>query len=188
MMSNNDDLLEDYSAEMQPRRSSVTPEMRETYHNATRPHVSDEEILKWWGSSRRTAQEAIESKSFSAPINWGSAPRCDDSGPLFTRSGEGYFMKYDNGKCRVSLVDPDFTLGVGAILTFGAQKYAANNWKLMTELERCKDAAYRHFLAYMSGELLDPESNLPHLDHLATNIMFLRYFEHGKGAQPNKGP
>jgi hypothetical protein len=121
MMSNDDDLLEDYSAEMQPKRPSNTE-----------------------------------------------------------------FMKHDTGKCRVSLVDPDFTLGVGAILTFGAQKYAANNWKLMAELERCKDAAYRHFLAYMSGELLDPESNLPHLDHLATNIMFLRYFEHGKGAQPNK--
>jgi hypothetical protein len=179
-------MLNNFRAEMKPAVPTVTPEMRNTYHNAARPHVSDEEILKWWGSSRRLAQEAIESKSFSAPIDWDSTPGTDDPGPFFTRSGEESFIKHDTGKCRVSLVDPDFTLGVGAILTFGAQKYAANNWKLMTELERCKDAAYRHFLAYMSGELLDPESNLPHLDHLATNIMFLRYFEHGKGAQPNK--
>ena len=54
------------------------------------------------------------------------------------------FKKFDSGKCMVSLVDPEFTLGVGQILTFGAKKYAPNNWKLATDLTRIKDAAYRH--------------------------------------------
>ena len=98
-----------------------------------------------------------------------------------TSTNQSQFMKHDSGKCMVSLVDPAFTLGVGAILTFGAHKYAINNWQLVPDITRYKDAAYRHFLAYLSGELIDPESGLPHLDHLATNIMFLRYFEHGKG-------
>lgn len=95
------------------------------------------------------------------------------------------FMKHDSDKCMVSLVDPNFTIGVGNILTFGAKKYAINNWQLADDVQRYKDAAYRHFLAYLSGELIDPESNLPHLDHLAANVMFLRYFEHGKG--PHNG-
>ena len=102
------------------------------------------------------------------------------------RNNELPFMKYDSGKCMVSLVDPAFTLGVGAILTFGAHKYAINNWQLVPDITRYKDAAYRHFLSYLSGELIDPESGLPHLDHLATNIMFLRYFEHGAGVLPKE--
>lgn len=92
------------------------------------------------------------------------------------------FMKHDSGKNMVSLVDPEFILGVGEILTFGAQKYAKNNWQLNTDLDRYKDSTLRHMYAYLSGELLDPESGMPHLDHIATNIMFLRYFEHGKGS------
>lgn len=33
------------------------------------------------------------------------------------------FMKFDTGKVMVSLVDPDFIMGVGQILKFGAKKY-----------------------------------------------------------------
>ena len=90
------------------------------------------------------------------------------------------FIKADNGKARVSLVEPAFVYGVGKILTFGAEKYSAGNWKTLppSELYRYKDAAYRHFLAYLDGELIDPESGQPHLDHLACNVMFLRYFTH----------
>lgn len=92
------------------------------------------------------------------------------------------FIKADNGKSMVSLVEPQFVLGIGKILTFGAAKYDRNNWKQLptSELYRYKDAAYRHFLAYLDGELIDPESGQPHLDHLACNVMFLRYFEHQK--------
>lgn len=98
------------------------------------------------------------------------------------------FLKNDQGKVMVSLVDPDFILGVGDILTFGARKYAKDNWKLNTDLDRYRDALLRHLYAYLSGELVDPESGKPHLDHVACNTMFLRYFEHGKGAnQQPKG-
>jgi hypothetical protein len=91
------------------------------------------------------------------------------------------FMKFDTDKIMVSLVDPDFIMGVGDILTFGAKKYAMNNWQLNTDIDRYKDSTMRHMYAYLGGELTDPESGRPHLDHIATNVMFLRYFEHGKG-------
>jgi len=35
----------------------------------------------------------------------------------------------------------------------------------------------RHLEAYRSGEILDKESELPHLHHLFTNIAFLIDFE-----------
>lgn len=93
------------------------------------------------------------------------------------------FMKFDTGKVMVSLVDPDFIMGVGQILTFGAKKYDKNNWQLNTDLDRYKDSTLRHLYAYLGGETHDTESGEPHLDHIATNIMFLRYFEHGKGSK-----
>lgn len=95
------------------------------------------------------------------------------------------FLKFDDGKLMLSLVDPDFVTGVAQILTFGAAKYAKNNWQLNTDLDRYKDALLRHTYAYLGGELLDPESGFPHLDHMACNLMFIRYFEHGKGLTTN---
>jgi hypothetical protein len=99
-----------------------------------------------------------------------------------TKFSKEPFMKFDQDKIMVSLVDPDFILGVGDILTFGAKKYAKNNWQKNTDIDRYKDSTMRHMLAYLSGELYDDDSGKPHLDHIATNVMFLRYFEHGKGS------
>ena len=89
------------------------------------------------------------------------------------------FKKFDGGKPMVSLVEPNYTLGVARVLTFGAEKYGKNNWKEATEedIQRYKDALYRHWLAYLDGEEIDPESGLPHLDHIGCNTMFLRYFD-----------
>ena len=42
------------------------------------------------------------------------------------------------------------------------------------EVERYRDAAYRHFMAYLDEpDGMDQESGLPHLWHLACNICFL---------------
>lgn len=92
------------------------------------------------------------------------------------------FTKFDDGKLMMSLIDPDFILGVADVLTFGANKYSKNNWQKVTDIDRYKDSFLRHVYAYLNGELIDSDSGKPHLDCIATNAMFLRYFEHGKGS------
>ena len=86
--------------------------------------------------------------------------------------------KDDTGKVRLDLIDPSFIEGVGKVLTFGAEKYGANNWQ---KVENAKDryyaAALRHLLAWRKGEVVDEESGMSHLDHVATNIMFLCWLE-----------
>lgn len=90
-------------------------------------------------------------------------------------------MKFDGDKVRMDLIDPNFVTGVGQVLTFGAKKYAPNNWQKVDNAEdRYYAAALRHLLAWRAGEKLDPESGLNHLKHVATNIMFLMYFEENK--------
>ena len=87
------------------------------------------------------------------------------------------FMKTDTGKNRVSLIDPAFVLLLGDVLTFGAEKYEANNWQKCEDISRYEDALLRHIYAYLSGEKVDPESGMSHLGHAAFGLMCLHYFD-----------
>ena len=85
-------------------------------------------------------------------------------------------MKFDSDKCRLDLIDPAFTEGVGNVLTFGAKKYKAESWKTVEKgLRRYLTAAERHILAIKKGEINDSESGLPHAHHAATNLMFAQW-------------
>lgn len=83
--------------------------------------------------------------------------------------------KFDKGKTRLELIPTELIQGVGEVLTFGAQKYEAYNWRKFKpeDHKRLVGAAMRHLEAYRGGEYLDPESGLPHLAHVATNMGFL---------------
>ena len=82
--------------------------------------------------------------------------------------------KADKGKLRLSLVPRGIIRAIARIRMYGVEKYKdPDNWKRV-EIERYRDAAFRHFLAYLDDpEGVDEESGLPHLDHLACNIAFL---------------
>ena len=97
--------------------------------------------------------------------------------PLFTSP---QFQKDDSSKNRLELIDPEFILGLGRIMTFGAQKYAPDNWKLGSDTEsinRLKGAMLRHITAYLSGEKTDPETGESHLYHAAFGLQALAYFD-----------
>lgn len=82
-------------------------------------------------------------------------------------------VKYDGEKPRVDLLDPQALEGIAAVLAFGAKKYAADNWRGGISYRRLIGAALRHTFAIMRGEDIDPESGLPHVDHLGCCWMFL---------------
>ena len=81
--------------------------------------------------------------------------------------------KADAGKPRPTLVPVSLIEAVASIREYGVAKYHdPDNWKKV-DAERYRNAAYRHWLAYIKGEKLDPESGLPHLHHCACNLAFL---------------
>ena len=93
-------------------------------------------------------------------------------------------LKFDAEKVRLELLPPDFLVGVGKVLTFGAKKYAAGNWAIGDGFEwsRLYGALLRHMLAWASGEDKDPESGLSHLYHAGCMLAFLAaHVERGKG-------
>jgi len=81
-------------------------------------------------------------------------------------------VKFDSDKPRMDLLDNHFLLGLSSVLTFGAKKYAAHNWRKGISISRLIAAAYRHLGAFNSGEDNDPESGISHLFHAACCIMF----------------
>lgn len=85
-------------------------------------------------------------------------------------------IKYDQDKPRIDLVEAEYILGTAAVMTMGAAKYGAHNWKQNLEIERIYSAAMRHLLAFWKGEVIDPESGLSHLYHASANLMFLDHY------------
>lgn len=86
--------------------------------------------------------------------------------------------KFDGGKPMWDLI-PLKTVGkIVDVLTFGANKYAPGNWKLVPNAqERYFAALLRHLEAWQSGESNDPESGLSHLAHAGCCLLFLLWFE-----------
>lgn len=82
-------------------------------------------------------------------------------------------LKYDGGKPRVDLLPSAPLLAIAEVLGFGADKYAAHNWRKGMDYSRLIGAAYRHLMAYNDGQDKDPESGLSHLAHAGCCILFL---------------
>ena len=83
------------------------------------------------------------------------------------------FQKFDGNKLQYDLVPPSLIAAVADVLTFGAVKYSAHNWKNVDDPSRYVSAMYRHLEAWRAGEIDDPESGKPHLHHAVTNLAFL---------------
>ena len=90
--------------------------------------------------------------------------------------GSGVYQqaKSDAGKPHPSYVPVSLINAVMAVREHGNRKYGdPDNWK-QVEPERYHQAMLRHILAAWNDPYkIDPESGLPHIAHVATNIAFL---------------
>ena len=89
--------------------------------------------------------------------------------------------KADQGKPHPSWVPVALIEGVMAVREHGTKKYGdPDNWK-QVEPDRYHQAMLRHILAAWNDPYkIDPESGLPHIAHVATNIGFLLEMEEEK--------
>ena len=82
-------------------------------------------------------------------------------------------IKYDSEKPKMNLLPPKAIVEISKVLTFGAEKYDAENWRKLDDLQnRYTAGALRHIFAHMDGEDLDPETNLSHLAHAMCCLLF----------------
>ncbi len=91
-------------------------------------------------------------------------------------------VKHDGEKPRWDLVPWAQLESVVRVLTFGARKYAPDNWKKIPDPKmRYIAAGLRHLVSRAKGEILDPESGEPHMAHLICCALFLMWHDE----QPN---
>lgn len=81
--------------------------------------------------------------------------------------------KADGGKPLVSLVSTPAIMGLARVLTFGATKYSADNWRGGFAWRRLINSLLRHSLEFSDGQDIDAESGLPIIDHVGCCWMFL---------------
>ena len=92
--------------------------------------------------------------------------------------------KFDNDKPRLDLIRPEFILGLGEVLAYGAEKYDEPVGTTPNYLKgdgfnysRILGSLERHIQQFKMGENIDPESGKHHLKHAAANLMFLLTYE-----------
>lgn len=84
-------------------------------------------------------------------------------------------LRYNTGKPKWSLVEFDALTPLVHVLEFGAKKYSRDNWKKDMPANEILDSMMRHIIAMSRGEIVDPESQLPHIGHVMANAMFYSY-------------
>lgn len=86
-----------------------------------------------------------------------------------------------NGSVDISLIPIEAIRAIREIRLYGVKKYKdPDNWKKV-EVQRYRDAMYRHFLAYIKDPNgVDEESGLPHLWHCLCNCAFICELENGE--------
>lgn len=69
-------------------------------------------------------------------------------------------VKFDAGKPEMGLISSEFLVGLAKVLTFGARKYAAHNWRKGLQISKCYNALQRHLVDFWNGRDYDwhPES------------------------------
>lgn len=82
-------------------------------------------------------------------------------------------QKADAGKPMLELIPNSLYRDLGAVLTFGANKYGPNTWQTV-DIDRYIGALLRHLTAYRENPLgFDKDSGLPHTAHLLANACFI---------------
>jgi hypothetical protein len=90
-------------------------------------------------------------------------------------------MKFDDNKIQMELLPLRELREVARVLTYGAKKYAPDNWKKVANAkERYTGALLRHLTEYREGNIFDHETcpdPLRHIAQVACNALFLLHFE-----------
>ena len=98
------------------------------------------------------------------------------SKPKYDLTNDGKGKKYDEGKSMVGTlinVFPEALMAIGKCIEFGTHKYPnPNNWKKVKGAnKRYQDSLMRHLIKHNAGDIIDEETKLLHLAHMAWNAL-----------------
>jgi hypothetical protein len=105
-------------------------------------------------------------------------------------NGEARKSLESASKPRLELVPWAAVTEIAEVLTFGAEKYDANNWCRGARWGRYFAALCRHIFAWWGGEEKDPETGKSHLAHAGCCLLFLMEYQRNNWGSDDrfKGP
>jgi hypothetical protein len=119
------------------------------------------ELRRLQGSSTETSESRVS--------------RSDASSPMVSETTSG--LRFDSGKVKLHLIPPEWVMGLGDVLTFGATKYDERNWELGMPFSKVYSPMQRHSWKWWDGEKEDEESGLHHMLHTAWNALALYSYD-----------
>lgn len=72
-------------------------------------------------------------------------------------------------------IDFEFITQMAERMAVNKGKYEPYNWQRIQDLEKLKQALFRHVMKVMNGEYDDEGRDFGHLEAIALNVMFLNY-------------
>ena len=91
-------------------------------------------------------------------------------------TGKGQGLRFNKGKLRYDLVEPNAYKDFVQVLTDGAEKYFDRNWERGLSWTSVLASLKRHIAAMEMGEDYDKESGRLHIAHAACNVHFLNAY------------
>lgn len=82
-------------------------------------------------------------------------------------------LRFNDNKLRYDLMEPYAIQELARVFTFGANKYAANNWLKGMDWTKCLASLKRHIAAWELGQDYDEETKCFHMAHAAWNALAL---------------
>lgn len=114
---------------------------------------------------------AYEDRQFEGELT----PELDEALAILRQLGQWQARSCSAADVLERMDDP--WAGGAAVFDYGAQKYKDWNWAKGMPWSVPAACAVRHLLAILRGEQNDPESGLPHIGHVASNLVMLSHYE-----------
>lgn len=91
-------------------------------------------------------------------------------------------MRFNDGKPKLSYnsLGKEANEGSARVWESGSKKYTRGNWLKGAPFTELVDSLERHLDAFLSGEDIDSETGLPHVDHIQCNAKMLSQSFHTK--------
>tara|TARA_R100001086_G_scaffold249569_2_gene189766 strand:+ start:42 stop:380 length:339 start_codon:yes stop_codon:yes gene_type:complete len=89
---------------------------------------------------------------------------------------DGTGKRFNEGKPRMELLVPEAMEAEARVWAMGAKKYGDFNWQKGMPWMTVVASLFRHLVAIMKGEDVDPESGELHAAHIKCNASMLIYY------------
>lgn len=93
-----------------------------------------------------------------------------------TSTARGTGARYNDGKTRFDLIPLASLRPAADVFEYGAKKYSERNWMRGQPWSVPMASMMRHLADLQAGEMIDNESNLPHVGHILCNAIMLAHF------------